>query len=177
MGKRDYVLEKALAGDLDAIENVLGQVYAPLFDLAHHLQGQVEATHDPLVAALRHLADGLIAGELGGSTPFLVAARALIVDLDGRLPARIDAAAPIVAGLERRAALALLARHALDLDGPELDEALGLAGGRGERLAEAALAELAVDEDELRDRLDEVSSRVALPEGLVDAVMDELDRD
>ncbi len=172
--KKDYVLEKALQGDLDAIENILGQVYAPLFDLGYHLFGATERVAAPLGAALEVLGRQLAAGKLEGSTPFLAAGRALMVDLEASLPPAIGSAAPLVAGLDRSEALALLARCALDLDDDEIDEVLALAPGRGAKLAELGLAAAARDENEFRDRLDEISAGVSLPEGLVDRVVEGL---
>lgn len=175
MAKKDYVLEKALTGDLDAIENILGQVYAPLFDLGYHVFGRVEPVLAELRPTLVGLGRQLESGKLEASSPFQTAARLLIGRLDTSLPPTFGEGSPLLAGRGRRAGLALLAYGTLDLEGADLDEAMATPPGRALAIVEETLDEMGIDIDDFRDRLDEVSAGIPLPEGLIDEVRDILE--
>lgn len=168
-------LELAFQGDEDALEQVLGGVVAPLFDLALHLRRQPVLAELATVDALRAVAEAVRAGALPHADPLTVAARHLL-DACARAPAepRPPARGPIEAALEalppsERAAV--LAACAADLDGADLGFVLGLPPARGDALVLVALRKLQRSAAELRSALDVAAAEVRLPAGMVDRAL------
>ncbi|MAG57176.1 MAG: hypothetical protein CMJ83_12860 [Planctomycetes bacterium] len=165
-------LERARDGDEDALEQVLGGILAPLFDLALHYWRQPVRAELATVVGLQGLArvvrDG---GPPDGVSPLAVAVEHLFASTE-RPPARTSSPDDLhrrLGDLEDDRRRAVLAFLACDLDEAELIRALGRSNARA--LLDVGLSELDGSESEIRQSLDEEAARTALPPGLVDRAL------
>ena len=157
-------LKLAQAGDEDCLEEILGNVCAPVFDLALHLFGPKEA-EGSAIAALRVLAQVIRSTEpLPSEEPLTVAARALTEAAPDTAPGEGGVASDL-SPVRRRALVCALA---LDLTGQDLAYALNCTATEAQSHAQAAIEELGTSAESIRGRLDAFASKTPMPRGMVD---------
>ncbi|HMS18085.1 MAG TPA: hypothetical protein PKA37_14670, partial [Planctomycetota bacterium] len=155
----------ALEGDMDALEEVVGSLSAPTFDLAVHLFGA--SAEGPATEALEHLARTIQNGPpLPAPDPLAIPARFLL----DRAP-HPPPSGSAFADLRKLDRAVLLLALALDLEGPSLAFALEMEEAQASHHLAQVLLTVA-SEDDARDRLDEVASRYPLPRGMVDRALE-----
>jgi hypothetical protein len=157
-------ITRALAGDEDALEEVLGNLAAPTFDLAVHLFGS--DAEQPTISALARLAAVVRAGPpLPIDDPLAIPARHLLILAADSLPS--DPAFGHLSTIERKA---LLAATAVDLEGEAVAFALGLALAETQVLLQNLQSKLQAPEA-IRDLLDEHAAKYPMPRGMVDRAL------
>ncbi len=164
-------MELAREGDEDAMEQVLGGVVAPLFDLALHRYRQPVRAELATVEGLQLLVSALRQGDVSPS-PVAVAARGVLRSGAETRPASI--ATDLERSLEALSVsqrTALLAAASCDLDAEELGHALEMDLDQAEELHREAATRFELDPAELRDALDQVAGRTPLPTGLVERAL------
>ena len=176
-------LERFRKGEDGALEAVLESVVAPLFDLACHLFGSKQEARQAAASALAALAANLQTGRYEGDSPLAGAAFSLlekstrIPDADDVIDVAWDDEAEL-ADITRKLSLLdpidwrlAAAAGALDLEGLEWIEALGVDPEQGACRAETVVAGLGLSMDDFRDLLDARAARHKLPLGLVEAAL------
>jgi hypothetical protein len=166
-------LIRALDGDEDAVEQVLGSVCAPLFDLSLHIHREPVRAELLTVVALRKLASDIRSAAITpDKDPLVVGARHLLASPDNEPapPPGTELQRRLLA-LDRLQRRAVLAAFALDLDPAELGDALEVTPPQAESLIQDALRRLDLQPDEIRDALDTVAAQVPLPRELVDRAL------
>lgn len=164
-------LELAREGDEDALEQVLGGVVAPVFDLALHRYRQPVRAALATIEGLRALADVI---RNGGPIPEPVAEAARGVLASGKEAEPVPAGTPLdvaLAAIDADQRCALLAAFACDLDGDELAHALGVDPRKALALYTFGLEALGLDREDLRDALDARAAETPLPPGLIDRAL------
>jgi hypothetical protein len=157
-------ITRALNGDEDALEEVVGSLAAPTFDLAVHLFGS--GAEQPTIGALAELAQALRAGPpLPTLDPLAIPARHLL-SLATDAPV-VDQAFSQLNSQEYRGVLASMV---VDLDGEALAYALQIAASDAQALLKSGHSKLA-GRDSLRDLLDAHASKFAMPRGMVDRAL------
>ena len=172
MGKRDYVLERADRGDLDALEQVLGNIMSPLFDLCFHYLDDADESSDCLRAALSRTAQAIVQHSRGGLSPFLLGARAVCGELAER-ECRAGRWEKRFADLASETALTILVRLSLDLPEEEAVALSMLPPDDAASCLERFLHGSGRDEETWRACLDEHAGGAFLPGGLIEAIVSE----
>ncbi len=174
MAKKDYVLINALKGNLDALENVLGRIYAPNFDLAFHVSNDEEIAKGCLKQALTNTRNLILTGDLDGRTPIYHATAFTLAALN-EITSKIDSWNQALGELTDEDGLILLTHLALDVQGNDLDSLFDLDHGAGDALVARFLAESGMSDDEWGDVLDKHGATVSLPTGIIDSLIDDLE--
>lgn len=163
-------LELARAGDEDALEQVLGGIVAPIFDLALLRYHGRERAEVAVVDGLRAVADAIATGG-PEQTPLAEAAR-VVLAADADVPPLPGDASDLERRLEtlpddqRRA---FLGQVVCDLDPAELTHAVGLPTA-GDLAASATAAVHQAGED-LKASVEERVGAFSLPFGLIDRAL------
>lgn len=170
MGKKKgfSALDRALDGDEEAVETVLGSVVAPLFDVAAHALGTEALAEERCAPILREIADQLRRKALAHPEPLVAALAAFWRGAAKDCPGKNAALEPECVRFtvaERRVALTWLAA---DLDGEELDFALAIESELRRELIDSIVHKLGGEVGEWRDRLNERAMIMMLPKGLLD---------
>ncbi|MFT7617045.1 MAG: hypothetical protein ACI97A_000678 [Planctomycetota bacterium] len=174
MAKKDYVLESALKGDMDALENVLGGLLSPLFDLAFHFYDDVTRANACVADVLKKTANKIVENDLDGMKPILVAAKFQCSDLAQEAMSR-GSWHEFLSGLSADSFLAFLTHLSLDLHDDELDRVLGLDHELGNSMNRDCLDESKIPLEEWRDIFDSHALQANLPVGLVDSIVTEIE--
>ena len=166
-------LDLARTGDEDALEQVLGGIVAPLFDLALIRFHQPARAETAVVEGLHAAATTIRGGNLE-STPLAIAAREVLAPRPD-VPELTTQASDIEQVLESLAEperLAVLAVVACDLDADELGHALTRTPEEASDLVTRGMSSLDLSSEALRDAVEERAAAVALPFGLIDRALD-----
>ncbi len=174
MAKKDYVLINALKGDLDALENILGRIYAPNFDLAFHVSNDEEIAQDCVKQALMNTRDLILTGDLDGRAPIYHATAFTLAALE-EIASKIDSWNQALGDVKDQDGLILLTHLSLGVQGNDLDSLFDLDYGAGDALVAKFLAESGMSDDEWGDVLDKHGATVSLPKGIIDSLIDDLE--
>jgi hypothetical protein len=170
VSKKHYpsTLDRALAGDNEALEHVLEGIVAPLFDLAFHALGEVSEARAACAATLEALAEELRGGRSHHRDPLVHAAALFWRGQPATSPGRslvLEPSSTVLSSRERRAALTVLV---VDLEGEDLARALGISQAEAEKVASAAALKLGGHPEGWRDRLNQLAAATPMPPGMLD---------
>jgi hypothetical protein len=189
--ERPRTIERARAGDWEAIEDLVGGAIAPTFDAAIHLFGDEAQARRVTEEALLAMLVSVRRGELRDGDPLTMTARSLAASASAAgahpFPAGLEADDLVAIGCRpddaRGAALgtlppadrvAAILAFALDLGAHEIAPAIGREVAAVERAIQSALAAIphAQPEQALRDLLDARAGRFRLPAEIEEHVLD-----
>lgn len=161
------LMTRALGGDDDAIEELVGAIEAPVFDLALHWTNDLERATEAAAQALGTVVASLLDGDEPKPSAITMAVAHLIADT----PATPDSSAPW-AKLSDEDRTALLVAMATDLDGTSLGHVLGVSAEDGAIRVARAQDALDLNGCEVRDEMDERAATHSLPMDLTERALE-----